>query len=74
MNVYAETKPKQSTVFAVVSSCHHAFSSKPRQYVSVEEKIPESFHVLHVSARWVSQNLSAHNRHWRVASSHEPLG
>jgi len=30
--------------------------------------------VLHVSARWVSQNLSAHDRHWRVASSQELLG
>jgi len=29
--------------------------------------------VLHVSARWVSQNLSAHDRHWRVASSQELL-
>ena len=30
--------------------------------------------MLHVSARWVSQNLSAHDRHWRVASSQELLG
>ena len=32
--------------------------------------------MLHVSARWVSQNLSAHDRHWRVASPQavtEPL-
>ena len=29
--------------------------------------------MLHVSARWVSQNLSAHDRHWRVASSQELL-
>jgi len=29
--------------------------------------------VLHVSARWVSQNPSAHDRHWRVASSQELL-
>jgi len=26
-----------------------------------------------MSARWVSQNLSAHDRHQRVASSHELL-
>ena len=31
--------------------------------------IPESFHMLNVSARWVSQNLRTHDRHWRVASS-----
>jgi len=31
--------------------------------VSIELIIPESFHVLHVSACWVSQNLSAHDRH-----------
>jgi len=32
--------------------------------------------VLNVSAHWVSQNLSAHNRHWRMASpsSQELLG
>jgi len=30
--------------------------------------------VLHVSARWVSQNLSAHDRHWWVALSQELLG
>ena len=30
--------------------------------------------MLHVSARWVSQNLSAHDWHWRVASSQELLG
>ena len=30
--------------------------------------------MLHVSARWISQNLSAHDRHWRVASSQELLG
>jgi len=42
--------------------------------VSVEQIIPESFHVLHVSAHWVSENLSAHDRHWRVASSQELLG
>jgi len=30
--------------------------------------------VLHVSARWASQNLSAYDRHWWVASSHELLG
>jgi len=27
-----------------------------------------------MSARWVSQNLSAHDRHWRVTSSQELLG
>jgi len=27
-----------------------------------------------MSARWVSQNLSAHDWHWRVASSQELLG
>ena len=42
--------------------------------VSVEQIIPESFHVLHMSARWVFQNLSAHDQHWRVASSQELLG
>ena len=42
--------------------------------VSVKWIIPESFHVSHVSARWVSQNLSTHDRHWRVASSQELLG
>jgi len=31
--------------------------------------IPESFLVLPVYARWVSQNLSAHDRHWRVTIS-----
>jgi len=30
--------------------------------------------VLNVSARWVSQNLSAHDQHWQVASSQELLG
>ena len=30
--------------------------------------------MLHVSGRWVSQNLSEHDRHWRVASSQELLG
>jgi len=35
--------------------------------------IPENFDVLKVSARWVSQNLSAHDRHWLVASSQELL-
>jgi len=30
--------------------------------------------VLHVSARWVSQNLSAHYRHLQEASSQELLG
>jgi len=75
MNVEAETKPKQSTVFcrSILMPLRIQFKAK-RQYVSVEEIIPDSFHVLHVSARWVSQNLSAHDRHWRVASSHEPLG
>ena len=29
--------------------------------------------MLHVSARWVSQTLSAHDRHWRVALSQELL-
>jgi len=29
--------------------------------------------VLHVCARWVSQNLSARDRRWRVASSQELL-
>jgi len=29
--------------------------------------------VLNVSARWVSQKLSAHDRHWWVASSRELL-
>ena len=29
--------------------------------------------MLHVSASWVSQNLSAHDQHWRVASSQELL-
>jgi len=42
--------------------------------VSIVQIIPESFHVLHVSAPWVSQNLSARDRHWRVASSQELLG
>ena len=42
--------------------------------VSVEEIIPESFHASLVSARWVSHNLSAHDQHWRVASSQELLG
>jgi len=42
--------------------------------VSIEEIIPESFHVFHVSACWASQNLSAHDRYWPVASSHELLG
>ena len=36
--------------------------------------IPESFHVLNVSALWVSQTLSAHDQHWRVALSQELLG
>jgi len=27
-----------------------------------------------MSARWLSQNLSAHDWHWRVASSQELLG
>ena len=30
--------------------------------------------MFYVSARWVSQNLSAHDRHWRVASSQELMG
>jgi len=30
--------------------------------------------VLHVSASWVSQNLSARDWHWRVASFQELLG
>ena len=30
--------------------------------------------MLHVSPRWVSQYLSAHDRHWRVASSQQLLG
>ena len=42
--------------------------------VSMKEIIPESFHVLYVCARCVSQNLSAHDRHWWVASSQELLG
>jgi len=42
--------------------------------VSIVQIIPESFHVLHVSAPWISQNLSARYRHWRVASSQELLG
>jgi len=33
-----------------------------------------SCHVLRVSARWISQNLNAHDRHWRVVSSQELLG
>jgi len=32
------------------------------------------FHMLNVSANWVSQNLSAHDCHQRVASSQELLG
>ena len=34
----------------------------------------EFSYVFYVSARWVSQNLSAHDRHWRVASSQELMG
>jgi len=30
--------------------------------------------VLHVSAHWVFQNLSARDRHWRVALSQKLLG
>jgi len=30
--------------------------------------------VLNVSALWVSQTLSAHDQHWRVALSQELLG
>ena len=41
--------------------------------VSIEQIIPETFHVLHVSARWVSQNLSAHDRCQWMASSQELL-
>ena len=33
-----------------------------------------SCHVLRVSARWISQNLNAHDRHWRVVSTQELLG
>jgi len=40
----------------------------------IEYIISQSFHVRHVSARWVSQNLGAHDRHRRVASSQELLG
>jgi len=66
MNVYAETKPKQSTVFcrSILIPPRIQFKAKD---VSVKEIIPETFHVLRVSARWVSQNLSAHDRHWRVS-------
>ena len=35
----------------------------------IEYIISQSFHVQHVSARWVAQNLGAHDRHRRVASS-----
>jgi len=41
--------------------------------VRVESIIPESFHVLNVSARWVYQNLSAHDRCQWVASPQELL-
>ena len=39
--------------------------------VGVELILPGSFHV---SAGWVSQNVSTHDRHWWAASSQELLG
>ena len=42
--------------------------------VSIEYIIPKSFRMLLLLACWVSQNLSAHDRHRRVASSQELLG
>ena len=41
--------------------------------VSMEKIIPESFRVYHVSPRWVSKNVSAHDRCQWVASSQELL-
>jgi len=41
--------------------------------VSIEYIIPKSFRMLLLPACWVSQNLSAHDRHRRVASSQELL-
>jgi len=41
--------------------------------VSVKQTIPQSFRVLNVSALWVCQNLSAHDRCQWVASSQELL-
>jgi len=60
--------------FTFLVPAHRVVGAGNPKSNGVGKIIPESFHVLHVSARCVSQNLSAYDRHWRLASSQEVLG